>query len=63
MKEKENKVKDSTIKLKQSSLPVSSLGIKTYDSNSRKHDAITLCLATFIGANNVALSLVDNNEF
>ena len=62
IKEKDEKSKDST-KLKQSTLPVSSLGNKPYESNSRKHQAITLCLATFIGANNVALSLVDNSEF
>ena len=44
-------------------MPVRSLGNKPYESNSRKHQAITLRLATFIGANNVALSLVDNSEF
>ena len=44
-------------------MPVSCLGNKPYESNSGKHQAITLCLATFIGTNNVALSLVDNSEF
>ena len=63
IKEKEKKVKDSTIKLKQSTLPVSSLGNKLYESDSRKHQAITLCIATFIDGNNVALSLVNNSEF
>ena len=61
---KEKKTKDSISGLKQSTLPVcSSSGSKPYDPSSKKHQAITLRLATFIGASNVALSLVDNIEF
>ena len=59
-KEKERK---GSSRLKQSTLPVCVLGSKSYDINSRKHKAITFHLATFIGASNVPLALVDKSEF
>ena len=34
-----------------------------YDPESRKHVALTQRLALFVGANNVPLHLVDNEEF
>ena len=49
--------------MKQSTLLVCSSGSKPYDPSSKKHQAITFCLATYIGASNVALSLVDDIEF
>jgi len=36
---------------------------KQYDCHTKKYQAITLRLATFIGASNVPLNLVDNDEF
>ena len=44
-------------------VPICSSGSKSYDHNSKKHKDITFHLATFIGANNVPLNLVDNSEF
>ena len=48
--------------LKQSKL-LDCIQSKKYDPESRKHVALTQRLALFVGANNVTLHLVDNEEF
>ena len=50
-------------KARQSSLPDNYFSTKQYDSKSKRHQAITLRLATFVGATNVSLSLIDGTEF
>ena len=60
-KKKMESKKKST--LSQSSLLMSFSFSKQYDQNSKKHKDITRRLAVFVGASNVALSLVDNVEF
>ena len=60
-KKKMESKKKST--LSQSFLLMSFSFSKQYDQNSKKHKDITHRLAVFVGASNVALSLVDNVEF
>ena len=50
-------------KARQSTLPDSYFSTRVYDSKSKKHQAITLRLATFVGATNISLSLIDSAEF
>ena len=50
-------------KARQSSLPDNYFSTKQYDSKSKRHQAITLRLATFVGATNVSSSLIDGTEF
>ena len=64
-KKKEKDISNSSKQYKawQSLLPDNYFSTKQYDSKSKRHQAITLCLATFVGATNVTLSLIDGTEF
>ena len=50
-------------KARQSILPDNYLSTKKYDSKSKRHQTITHRLATFVGATNISLSLIDSAEF